>query len=114
MQTNGIYSQMAIDALNALVGSIDATGGLLIQRKPPFSKWPPIQRDAISGKGLSQPRADGVAADRGGQRRLEAIFPSRQRPKAASTTPPRGLISAKRARIEGGGGAHGAGGPAIS
>ena len=62
MQTNGIYSQMAIDSLNALVGSIDAPGGLLIQRKPPFSKWPPVQRDAVVEKGLSQPRADGTGS----------------------------------------------------
>ena len=62
MQTNGIYSQMAIDALNALVGSIDAPGGLLIQRKPPFSKWPPVQRDPVMEKGLSQPRVDGAGS----------------------------------------------------
>ncbi|MFB3884633.1 MAG: molybdopterin-dependent oxidoreductase [Thermodesulfobacteriota bacterium] len=62
MQSNGIYNQMAIDALNALVGSIDAPGGLLTQRKPPFSKWPPIQRDAVTEKGLSQPRADGAGS----------------------------------------------------
>jgi len=62
MQTNGIYSQMAIDALNALVGSIDAPGGLLIQRKPPFSRWPLVQRDAIVEKGLFQPRADGAGS----------------------------------------------------
>jgi anaerobic selenocysteine-containing dehydrogenase len=62
MQTNGTYSQMAIDALNALVGSIDAPGGLLIQEKPPFRKWPPVQRDAIAEKGLSQLRADGAGS----------------------------------------------------
>ena len=62
MQTNGIYSQMTIDALNALVGSIDAPGGLLLQRKPPFGRWPPVQRDAMVEKGLSQPRADGAGS----------------------------------------------------
>ena len=62
MQTNGTYSQMAIDALNALVGSIDAPGGLLIQEKPPFKRWPPVQMDSIAGRGLSQPRADGAGS----------------------------------------------------
>jgi len=62
MQTNGIYSQMTIDALNALVGSIDAPGGLLLQRKSPFGRWPPVQRDAMVEKGLSQPRADGAGS----------------------------------------------------
>jgi len=62
MQTNGIYSQMAIDALNALVGSIDAPGGLLIQKKPPFQKWSSIQMDEIAKKGLSQRRVDGAGS----------------------------------------------------
>ncbi len=60
MQTNGTYAQMAIDSLNALVGSIDARGGLLLQRRPPFQKWPPVQKDGVAEKGLSQPRADGA------------------------------------------------------
>ncbi len=62
MQTNGTYAQMAVDCLNALVGSIDHPGGLLLQRKPPFSKWPPVQRDGISEKGSSQPRIDGAGS----------------------------------------------------
>jgi anaerobic selenocysteine-containing dehydrogenase len=60
MQTNGTHSQMAIDSLNALVGSIDARGGLLLQRRPPFQKWPSIEKDAVAEKGLSQPRIDGA------------------------------------------------------
>jgi len=60
MQTNGTYAQMAVDTLNALVGSIDVRGGLLLQRKPPFRKWPLVQKDAIAEKGLSQPRIDGA------------------------------------------------------
>jgi anaerobic selenocysteine-containing dehydrogenase len=60
MQTNGTYAQMAIDCLNALAGSIDSRGGLLLQRKPPFQKWPSAQKDGIAQKGLSQPRVDGA------------------------------------------------------
>ena len=62
MQTNGTYSQMAIDCLNALVGSIDSRGGLLLQRRPPFQKWPSVQKDAIAQKGLSRPRIDGAGS----------------------------------------------------
>jgi anaerobic selenocysteine-containing dehydrogenase len=51
---------MAIDCLNALAGSIDSRGGLLLQRKPPFQKWPAIQKDGIAEKGLSKPRVDGA------------------------------------------------------
>jgi anaerobic selenocysteine-containing dehydrogenase len=60
MQTNGTYTQMAIDCLNALAGSIDHRGGLLLQRKPPFKEWPAVQKDELSRKGLSQPRFDGA------------------------------------------------------
>ena len=60
MQTNGTYAQMAVDCLNALVGSIDAKGGLLLQRRPPFQKWPALRKDGIAEKGLSQPRVDGA------------------------------------------------------
>ena len=60
MQTNGTYTQMAIDSLNALVGSIDHRGGLLLQRKPPFQHWPSVQKDSVAEKGLSQPRIDGA------------------------------------------------------
>jgi len=60
MQTNGTYNQMAVDSLNALVGSIDARGGLLLQRQPPFSPWPPMELDRMARRGLAQPRVDGV------------------------------------------------------
>ncbi|OGP72746.1 MAG: hypothetical protein A2V86_03675, partial [Deltaproteobacteria bacterium RBG_16_49_23] len=60
MQTNGAYSQMAVDSLNALVGSIDQRGGLLLQRKPPFQKWPSVRKDALALRGLSRPRIDGA------------------------------------------------------
>jgi len=64
MQTNGTYSQMAVDSLNALVGSIDRRGGLLLQRKPPFKKWSPVQKDSIAEKGVSQLRIDGAGSVR--------------------------------------------------
>ncbi len=38
MQTNGTYSQMAIDSLNALVGSIDSPGGTPSAEKASLSK----------------------------------------------------------------------------
>ena len=62
MQTNGTYNQMAIDSLNALVGSIDRRGGLLLQRRPPFKSWPSFQKDVIAERGLSQPRIDGAGS----------------------------------------------------
>ncbi len=60
MQTNGTYTQMAIDSLNALVGSIDCPGGLLRQIKPPLKRWPSPRKDLVAVRGLSRPRLDGA------------------------------------------------------
>lgn len=58
MQTNGIYARMAIHALNALVGSVDTPGGILVQKDPPFVKWPDVVKDDITETGGKQPRID--------------------------------------------------------
>jgi anaerobic selenocysteine-containing dehydrogenase len=56
--TNGVYTVLAIHALNALVGSIDAPGGVLVQQRPPFSSWPEPELDAAARLGLRHPRFD--------------------------------------------------------
>ena len=58
-QTNGLVSHMAIHALNALVGSIDAPGGVVMQRPPPLAPWPLVFVDDLTAQGLAQPRLDG-------------------------------------------------------
>jgi len=58
-QTNGLASQMAIHSLNALVGSIDVPGGVVMQRPPPLTPWPDVFMDDVTTQGLSQPRLDG-------------------------------------------------------
>jgi len=60
---NALYTAMAIHALNALVGSIDTQGGVLVQRFPELSEWPPIKIDVASQKGLAQPRIDGAGSE---------------------------------------------------
>ncbi len=57
-QSNGLASQMAIHSLNALVGSIDLPGGVVMQRPPPLTPWPPVFMDDIAAQGLAQPRLD--------------------------------------------------------
>ncbi len=56
----GIYNRMAIHALNALVGSIQKTGGVLTRAKTPDISLPSFSVDAISAAGLSKPRIDGA------------------------------------------------------
>jgi len=58
MQTNGVYNRVAIHALNALVGSIDRPGGVLVQKAPPLAKWPGVVQDEIAKRGVKQPRID--------------------------------------------------------
>lgn len=68
MQSNGIYTRMAIHSLNALVGSIEEKGGILTQMDPPLTAFPNLiddgkgnkylDVDEISKKGLAMPRVD--------------------------------------------------------
>ncbi len=57
--TNSLYSQWAIHALNALVGSIESPGGVMRQTEPPLAPWPELAPDDVAAQGLAQPRADG-------------------------------------------------------
>lgn len=56
--SNGVYNAMACYALNALVGSINAKGGMLFQKKPPFTDFPLVPDDPGAKRGLSMPRID--------------------------------------------------------
>lgn len=58
MWSNGLFNQMAVHALNALVGSIDGPGGVLTQRNPRFLPWPALAPDRVAEKGRSQARVD--------------------------------------------------------
>ncbi len=60
---NALTTAMAIHALNALVGSIDTQGGVLVQRFPELSAWPSFELDETSRKGVAQQRIDGAGSD---------------------------------------------------
>jgi anaerobic selenocysteine-containing dehydrogenase len=61
--TNSLYSQWAVHALNALVGSIERPGGVMRQIEPPLAPWPEFELDEIGAQGLAQPRADGAGTE---------------------------------------------------
>ena len=46
---------MAVHALNALLGSIDRPGGLLVQHAPPLAPWKDVELDDIAEGGLEKP-----------------------------------------------------------
>ena len=55
---------MAVNALNALLGSLERPGGVLVQREAPLAPWPPLAADGVAAAGLRAPRVDGVGAGR--------------------------------------------------
>jgi anaerobic selenocysteine-containing dehydrogenase len=64
LHTNGLYNRLAIQALNALVGSVEAPGGTTAQARPPLAPLPPVRRDAAAERGLARPRLDGAGTAR--------------------------------------------------
>jgi anaerobic selenocysteine-containing dehydrogenase len=56
----GIYAAMAVHCLNALVGSIEVPGGVMIQRYPQERSWPALVEDAIAKQGCGMERVDGA------------------------------------------------------
>lgn len=57
---NGLYAAMAVQMLNALVGSIERPGGVLTQRYFPCDDWPDLPADPIAEQGLAADRVDGA------------------------------------------------------
>ncbi len=56
----GVYAAMAISMLNALVGSVEAPGGILTQQYFPMMEWPALPSDSAASKGLQAERVDGA------------------------------------------------------
>ena len=56
--TNALGTAMAIHALNALLGSIERPGGVLVQR-PVLSAWTAFEPDAVARASLRAARIDG-------------------------------------------------------
>ncbi|HEA66750.1 MAG TPA: hypothetical protein ENI07_08020, partial [Desulfobacterales bacterium] len=55
---NGFYAQMAVHALNALVGNIGRRGGIFYRKGLPLEAWPNPELDEKALLGLSMPRID--------------------------------------------------------
>ena len=56
----GVYAAMAVHMLNALVGSIEAPGGVMTQRYMPCVDWPNLPSDSVASRGLQTERLDGA------------------------------------------------------
>ncbi|OGP75444.1 MAG: hypothetical protein A2W09_05945 [Deltaproteobacteria bacterium RBG_16_50_11] len=53
------FHQMAVAALNGLMGTIDSQGGVLIPRTVPFQPFPAYKKDTVAMRGLEKERIDG-------------------------------------------------------
>lgn len=53
---------MAVQALNALKGSINRPGGAIVQQGLPVTPWPDVETDPVAGQGLQRGRL-GTAGD---------------------------------------------------
>lgn len=76
---DGVFSDVAVQCLNAISGSIDKPGGVLVRRDPPLSQWAAVQQDDVARRGLAQKPLHSVsglvgAIDRGDPYKLNALF----------------------------------------
>ena len=55
---NGSHTSYAIFCLNALVGSIDSSGGILYQESPKYKEMPPLVKDEMARRGKGHPSID--------------------------------------------------------
>ncbi len=64
-QTPGSLKEaLAIQALNALVGNINASGGVQALAAYDYINWPDAETDDVAAAGLQTPRLDGAGTDR--------------------------------------------------
>lgn len=76
--TNGVFTAMAVIALNALVGMIGKAGGLFFDAPPPLAALPPVTPDDTARQGLSRPPL--VPTPQGALRLVERLLSSEPYP----------------------------------
>jgi anaerobic selenocysteine-containing dehydrogenase len=59
---NALYTALAIHSLNALAGSIDAPGGVIVQRFPQLAEWPDYSLDSSARISITKERIDGAGS----------------------------------------------------
>jgi menaquinone reductase, molybdopterin-binding-like subunit len=64
-QTPGSLKEvLAVQALNALVGNINAPGGFQAMAAYDYINWPDMETDAVAAAGLQTPRLDGAGTEK--------------------------------------------------
>ncbi len=57
-----LHGHLVAQTLNALLGSIDSQGGVLVPEEAPLAAWPKLPEDAVTRRGRSRPRLDGAGS----------------------------------------------------
>lgn len=60
---DSLYEFLAVQSLNALVGSLRQPGGVGVSPKAPLAAWPAVAQDEASRKGCAAPRLGGMNAE---------------------------------------------------
>jgi anaerobic selenocysteine-containing dehydrogenase len=55
---------MAVHMLNALVGNLNRTGGMLAVPEPDYIEWPEVEMGEIASEGVQQARLDGAGGEK--------------------------------------------------
>ena len=57
-----LHGHLVAQTINALLGSIDSQGGVLVPEEAPLAPWPPLEEDAVARRGRGRPRLDGAGS----------------------------------------------------
>ncbi len=57
-----LHGHLVAQTLNALLGSIDSQGGVLVPEEAPLAPWPTLEEDAVARRGRSRARLDGAGS----------------------------------------------------
>lgn len=61
--SGGLDEALSVHALNALVGNINQTGGVVVVPEPDYLSWSEMKTDKTASEGLRQPRVDGAGTE---------------------------------------------------
>jgi anaerobic selenocysteine-containing dehydrogenase len=63
LHAGSLFEFLAVQALNALTGSLGRSGGIFPQTSLPLTPWPGLNLDAVAQKGLNEGRLDGAGSE---------------------------------------------------
>ncbi|MBI4615331.1 MAG: molybdopterin-dependent oxidoreductase [Planctomycetes bacterium] len=84
LHTNALFTNLAIHSLNALVGSLEVPGGVVIQEAPALGAWPEIAQEGLAKPSLAAPGAGLVPRQPGHGALMAALLSGKPYPVEAA------------------------------